>query len=67
MTTSNSLRIALLRRDQVQAQTGLARSTLYKLIGEGTFPPPYRITTRTVGWKSDQVDSWVASRKSTKA
>ena len=32
-----------MRRKQVEAQTGLARSTLYKLIAHGEFPPPIRI------------------------
>ena len=65
MTTIDTTRTALLRRKQVEAQTGLARSTLYKLIGEGNFPAPVRITGKAVAWPSNLVDAWIASRVST--
>lgn len=62
MTHSESLKIALLRRKDVEAQTGLARSTLYKLIGEGNFPAPVRITSKAVAWPSNLVADWIDSR-----
>ncbi|MFC7462704.1 helix-turn-helix transcriptional regulator [Hydrogenophaga defluvii] len=52
----------LLRRQQVQAMTGMARSTLYKLIAEGGFPPPIKLTARAVAWPSDAVSAWIDSR-----
>jgi prophage regulatory protein len=56
---------ALLRRKQVEALTGLARSTLYKLIGESKFPKPVQITDGgAVAWRSDAVDAWINSRVS---
>ena len=62
---TTSEREALLRRKQVEARTGLARSTLYKLIGLGEFPAPVRITAKAVAWKSSCVEAWIASRVST--
>lgn len=53
---------ALIRRKQVQAQTGLARSTLYKLIANGDFPAPVRLTVKAVAWVRADVDSWIAGR-----
>jgi len=54
---------ALLRRKQVEALTGLARSTLYKLIGESKFPKPVQITDGgAVAWRSDAVAAWIDSR-----
>ena len=53
---------ALLRRPQVEAITGLSRSTIYRLVAESKFPAPIRLTERSVAWPSDQIASWVDSR-----
>lgn len=53
---------ALLRRQQVQALTGLARSTLYKLISKGEFPTPVQLAGRAVAWDSQAVDAWIEAR-----
>lgn len=58
---------ALLRFQSVQARTGLARSTLYKLIALQDFPPPITLTGRAVAWDSRAVDSWIQSRIATAA
>ncbi|EOV2330717.1 AlpA family phage regulatory protein [Pseudomonas aeruginosa] len=39
----------VLRLDAVVQVTGLARSTIYKLVGEGEFPRPVPLTGRSVG------------------
>ena len=52
----------LLRRPEVEARTGLARSTLYAAMAEGTFPRPVRIGRRAVAWPEDAVEQWVAHR-----
>lgn len=52
----------LLRRQAVQMQTGLARSTLYKMISAGDFPSPVKITGKSVAWSSSSVDAWIAAR-----
>ncbi|MDH5709891.1 MAG: AlpA family transcriptional regulator [Hylemonella sp.] len=53
---------AVLRRKQVEARTGLARSTLYKLISLGQFPAPVRLTAKAVAWTVHDIDDWIASR-----
>lgn len=62
MAYAEVLRTALLRRKQVEAQTGLPRSTLYKLIANGDFPAPIRLTAKAVAWSSADVDTWIADR-----
>lgn len=62
MSIADTIHEALLRRKQVQARTGLARSTLYKLISCGDFPAPLSLTGRAVAWRSTEVDRWIASR-----
>ena len=60
---------SFLRRKQVEEITGLSRSTIYAYVEAGTFPVPYKIGVRAVGWKTDEVEAWIKSRfrKSTRA
>ena len=63
MAYAEQIRTALMRRKAVEAQTGLARSTIYKLIKNGDFPAPVKLTgSRAVAWPSCAVDAWIASR-----
>jgi len=57
----------LLRRRQVEALTGLARSTIYKLIARGDFPAPVQLTAKAVAWPSDAVSAWVDARMTSSA
>jgi prophage regulatory protein len=52
----------ILRRKQVEARTGLSRSTIYLRIARGEFPAPISLGVRAVGWPSDAVDQWIADR-----
>ena len=54
--------IAIERLPSVLARTGLSRSTVYALISQGAFPPPVKLSIRAVGWRSVEVDAWLASR-----
>jgi len=63
MAYTQTIRTSLLRCKAVQTQTGLARSTLYKLIQKGDFPAPVKLTgSRAVAWSSCAIDAWIASR-----
>ena len=52
----------LLRRPAVEAQTGLSRSSLYRLMDEGEFPRPIRIGKRAVAWRTSTIEQWKSSR-----
>jgi len=52
----------ILRRKQVEARTGLSRSTIYLRIARGEFPAPVSLGVRAVGWRSDAIDNWIADR-----
>ncbi|MCY3887044.1 MAG: AlpA family transcriptional regulator [Chloroflexi bacterium] len=52
----------LLRRPEVEARTGLARSTLYRMMDEGMFPRPVRIGRRAVAWSEEAIERWIAQR-----
>jgi prophage regulatory protein len=51
----------ILRLSDVVAKTGLPTSTLYLAMAEGKFPKPIPISSRSVGWLSDEIDGWIAA------
>jgi len=54
--------LSILRRKQVQARTGLSRSTIYLYIKADQFPKPVALGPRAVGWIESEVRDWIASR-----
>lgn len=55
----------LMRLPKVIHMTGLARSTIYKLISDERFPPPLKLTQRAVAWRLMDIEQWIASRTPT--
>ena len=51
-----------LRRPEVTARTGLARSTIQVRLAEGRFPRPVSLGSRAVGWIEAEVDEWIRER-----
>ena len=43
---------------QVCGLLGISRSTIYKRVSEGSFPPPIRVGARTVRWSVDTIEAW---------
>jgi len=56
----------ILRRPEVEAATGLRRSSLYRHISEGLWPHPVSLGGRCVGWPASEVAIVVAARISGK-
>ena len=54
--------LTILRRKQVEARTGLSRSTIYLRVAEGSFPAPVSLGGRAVGWIEAEVNDWLAKR-----
>lgn len=48
----------LLRRADVLARVGIAKSTLYLRISAGTFPKPVHLGS-SVRWVESEIDSWI--------
>lgn len=59
---ATSSRTALLRRRQVQEETGYPRSTIYLLMEKGLWPRPIRIGARSVAWAATEVRALNAAR-----
>ncbi|HQR19791.1 MAG TPA: AlpA family phage regulatory protein [Burkholderiaceae bacterium] len=54
--------IEIQRPRLVCKRIGFGKTSLYRMIAAGEFPPPSRVGKRAVGWPSDQVDAWIAER-----
>ena len=78
MATTNPQPLTILRRKQVEARTGLSRSTIYAKLRRNTerssefdptFPRPVSIGPKAVGWLEHEVDAWLTAQvqKSRKA
>lgn len=52
----------IIRLSEVLSSTGLARSTVYKYVAEGSFPKPVSLGDRAVGWVESEVQDWVLAR-----
>ncbi|MET1068531.1 MAG: AlpA family transcriptional regulator [Pseudomonas prosekii] len=52
----------IIRLKEVIDSTGLARSTVYKYIAEGTFPKPVSLGERCVGWVESEIHNWILAR-----
>ncbi len=52
----------LLTRAEVERRTGLARTSVYRLMREGAFPEPLRVGRTAVRWPASEIEAWISSR-----
>ena len=52
----------VLRVRAVVKKIGVSKSTLYRMVNSGRFPPPIKLGARAVGWRSDEIEAWLAGR-----
>lgn len=53
--------IRFLRLPDVRSRVGLSRSQIYRLIQEGTFPPPVKIGGQVSVWPDNEISAWQQS------
>jgi len=51
----------LIRLTELCELLGVSRSTVYKWMAEGTFPPPVRVSERAVRWRTADIEAWRGS------
>jgi prophage regulatory protein len=51
-----------LRCPKVLERTGLSKTHLYRLIQQGKFPAPHKLSERVSAWDAAAIDSWLAER-----
>ncbi len=52
----------MLRVPEATARTGLSRTTLWRRVRAGTFPPPTELGENSIGWPESEIDAWLAKR-----
>ena len=52
----------ILRFAQVRVRTGLSRSTTYRRIRKGEFPPPLDLGNGQLGWLEEEIEAWIGAR-----
>ncbi|BCD83642.1 DNA-binding protein [Pseudomonas solani] len=50
-----------LRLGDVLVITGLARTTVYRRMSEGTFPKQVRIGLKSVAWRQSDIAQWMSN------
>jgi Prophage CP4-57 regulatory protein (AlpA) len=40
----------------------MSRSSIYRAMADDGFPKPIKLTSRSIGWRREQVDEWIANR-----
>lgn len=54
--------VTILRRRQVESESGYSRSTIYLRIAQGLWPKQVSLGARAVGWPAAEVDALNAAR-----
>jgi predicted DNA-binding transcriptional regulator AlpA len=44
---------------EVMRRTGLAKSTIFRRVRDGTFPQPIRLTSTLIGFIDSEVTDWI--------
>ena len=60
--TDPAPRTTLIRRKEVEALTGLSRSTIYAWMRQGRFPQSVQVGPHTVRWRLDDVLHFINTR-----
>ena len=53
----------LLRRREVEHETGLSRATIYRKMAQGKFPRPLQIDENSVRWPEVRITEWKSNLK----
>lgn len=71
MTANQRNVVTIIRRKQVEARTGLSRSTIYAKLRlnpkrpadyDSTFPKPISVGAKAVGWIEAEIDDWLIAQ-----
>jgi len=58
MKNESSQTSDFLKEPAVTAKTTLSRTTLWRLISEGRFPPAVKISNKAVAWRRTDIEQW---------
>ena len=52
----------VIRWPEVHDLTGLSRSTVWRWVRAGSFPPPLQLGAQSVGWLAAEIVLWIEQR-----
>lgn len=52
----------IIRLPDVMKYTGLARSTIYKMMATNSFPGQIALGSKSVGWVEAEIEQWIKER-----
>jgi prophage regulatory protein len=52
----------ILRKPEVCHRIGLSAVHIMRLVRQGRFPQPIRISDNSIGWPEHEIDAWIESR-----
>lgn len=55
------------REPRVKKETGLSKSTRWRMENEGDFPQKVQLSSRAVGWRAEEIIEWVKARGEAKS
>ncbi|MDP3334501.1 MAG: AlpA family phage regulatory protein [Methylococcaceae bacterium] len=58
LKAGNNLRVSALA-----PRLGISKNTVWRLVREGKFPKPIKLSTKISVWKADDVLAWLASKE----
>jgi prophage regulatory protein len=53
----------LLTMRELTRATSLSRTTVYRMVDEGTLPPPLKIGKSRIAWRASSIARWLAERQ----
>jgi prophage regulatory protein len=53
---------AIIKLPQLIDRTKVSRAAIYAMMARGEFPRPVRLGRRSVGWRVEDIDAWIADR-----
>ena len=59
MKTQNTKTQNMLNIHEVATMVDLSKATIYRLINNGKFPPPKKLSVRRVCWFREQIEDWL--------
>lgn len=60
--SENKSQERILRLDEVTQMVGVSRTTLWRMERKGDFPARIPLSSRSVGWRSIDIDNWMKNR-----
>ena len=52
-----------IRKPELLKLLGVSYPTIWRMMKDEEFPKPYKITKRSIGWLSSEVEAWIESTK----